>query len=118
MVFSSSVFLINIYIHKVSLLSEHPVWLPDIVWLANIVWLPSIAARCDDQLSTQERMETRGRQGGGQAHAQRHAKMEERLSAGTRDLPPLKVGDTVVVQDQSSKPGKWTKIPGDNSAGF
>ena len=45
-----------------------------------------------------------------QAHAQRHAKMEERLSAGTRELPPLKVGDTVVVQDQSSnKPGKWTR---------
>lgn len=45
------------------------------------------------------------------AHAQRHAKMEERLSAGARELPPLKVGDTVVVQDQSSpnKPGKWTK---------
>ena len=46
-----------------------------------------------------------------QAHAQRHAKMEERLTLGTRVLPPLKVGDTVVVQDQSSagKPGKWTK---------
>ena len=45
-----------------------------------------------------------------QAHAKRHAKMEERLSAGTRELPPLKVGDTVVVQDQSSnKPGKWTR---------
>ena len=46
-----------------------------------------------------------------QAHAKRHAKMEERLSAGTRELPPLTVGDTVVVQDQSSpnKPGKWTK---------
>ena len=46
-----------------------------------------------------------------QAHAKRHAKMEERLSLGARDLPALQVGDTVVVQDQSlpNKPGKWTK---------
>ena len=45
------------------------------------------------------------------AHAKRHAKMEERLSFGAKPLPPLSVGDTVTVQDQSNplKPGKWTK---------
>ena len=46
-----------------------------------------------------------------QAFAKRHAKMEERLTIGSKPLPPLSVGDTVVVQDQSNplKPGKWTK---------
>ena len=45
------------------------------------------------------------------AHAKRHAKMEERLSFGAKPLPPLSLGDTVTVQDQSNplKPGKWTK---------
>ena len=46
-----------------------------------------------------------------QAHAKRHAKMEERLSAHSRPLPPLQVGDSVAIQDLSDpcKPGKWTK---------
>lgn len=46
-----------------------------------------------------------------QAFAKRHAKMEERLASGSKPLPTLSVGDTVVVQDQSNplKPGKWTK---------
>ena len=37
--------------------------------------------------------------------------MEERLSFGSKVLPPLLVGDTVPVQDQSDprKAGKWTK---------
>ena len=46
-----------------------------------------------------------------QAFAKRHAKMEERLAIGSKPLPTLCVGDTVVVQDQSNplKPGRWTK---------
>ena len=46
-----------------------------------------------------------------QAHAQRHARMEERLTAHARPLPPLQHGDTVAIQDLSDpcKPGKWTK---------
>ena len=46
-----------------------------------------------------------------QAHAKRHAKMEERLSAHSWPLPPLQVGDSVAIQDLSDpcKPGKWTK---------
>ena len=45
------------------------------------------------------------------ALVKRHAKMEERLSFGAKPLPPLSLGDTVTVQDQSNplKPGKWTK---------
>ena len=46
-----------------------------------------------------------------QAFAKRHAKMEEKLLIGSKSLPPLSIGDTVTVQDQSNplKPGKWTK---------
>jgi hypothetical protein len=46
-----------------------------------------------------------------QAHAKWHAKIKEWLTIGAKDLPPLKTGDIVVVQDQSqpTKPGKWTK---------
>ena len=46
-----------------------------------------------------------------QAHAKRHARMEERLTAHARPLPPLQHGDTVAIQDLSDpcKPGKWTK---------
>jgi len=45
------------------------------------------------------------------SHAKRHAKMEERLSFGTKPLPPLCLVDTVTVQGQSNplKPGKWSK---------
>ena len=46
-----------------------------------------------------------------QAHAKRHARMEERLASHARPLPPLQQGDTVAIQDLSDpcKPGKWTK---------
>ena len=46
-----------------------------------------------------------------QAHAKRHARMEERLTSHARPLPPLQHGDTVAIQDLSDpcKPGKWTK---------
>ena len=46
-----------------------------------------------------------------QAYAKRHAQMEDRLNFGAKTLPPLKIGDTVTVQDQSNplKAGKWKK---------
>ena len=45
------------------------------------------------------------------AFAKRHCQMEERLNVGAKPLPPLSVGDTVTVQDQSDpkKAGKWPK---------
>ena len=46
-----------------------------------------------------------------QAHAKCHSRMEERLGAHARPLPPLRAGDNVAIQDLSDpcKPGKWTK---------
>ena len=44
------------------------------------------------------------------AFAKRHLKQQEELSHNARQLPPLKLQDTVAIQDQhSSKPGKWTQ---------
>ena len=46
------------------------------------------------------------------ALAKRHGRMEERLKHGSRVLPPLSCGDTVVLQDlqtNNGKPGRWTK---------
>ena len=45
------------------------------------------------------------------AFAKRHLLKHEQLSAGSKSLPPLSVGDNVAVQDESKngKPGKWTK---------
>ena len=44
------------------------------------------------------------------ALAQRHMAKKEELTRGTKLLPPLHEGDTVMVQDQSThKPGRWTK---------
>ena len=46
------------------------------------------------------------------ALAKRHGKMETWLTHGARTLPPLDIGDTVAVQDQSKsdgKPGRWNK---------
>ena len=44
------------------------------------------------------------------ALAQRHLAKHDQLSTGTKQLSPLKTGDTVMVQDMSGqKPGKWTK---------
>ena len=40
----------------------------------------------------------------------RYAKMHERLSQGTKELPPLKAGDHVMVQNQlGNKPKQWGK---------
>ena len=45
------------------------------------------------------------------ALAQRHMTKKEALTRGSKDLPPLNLGDIVMVQDQSThKPGRWTKI--------
>ena len=47
-----------------------------------------------------------------QAMAKRHGRMEKLLQHGARALPPLKLGDTVAIQDQAAKNGKagrWTK---------
>jgi hypothetical protein len=47
-----------------------------------------------------------------QMMARRHSKMEKWLQHGARALPPLDCGDTVMVQDQTTKdgkPGRWTK---------
>ena len=44
------------------------------------------------------------------ALAQRHVVKKEVLTIGSKHLPPLSMGDTVMVQDQSThKPGRWTK---------
>ena len=44
------------------------------------------------------------------ALAQRHMAKKEELTRGTKHLPPLQEGDTVMIQDQSThKPGRWTK---------
>jgi hypothetical protein len=47
------------------------------------------------------------------AMAKRHGRMERQLAHGSRALPPLSLGDCVVVQDQvalqAGKPGRWTK---------
>lgn len=44
------------------------------------------------------------------ALAHRHVIKHEALTSGSRKLPPLKLGDKVMVQDQSThKPGRWTK---------
>ena len=41
---------------------------------------------------------------------QRHLKMSERLSKQTRNLPPLKVGDHVRIQDETgTHPKKWDR---------
>ena len=46
-----------------------------------------------------------------EAFAKRHAKMEDRLTHGSRPLLPLAIGDTVTVQDQKDprKAGRWDK---------
>ena len=44
------------------------------------------------------------------ALAQRHVAKQEVLTRGSKALPPLNLGDTVMVQDQSThKAGRWTK---------
>ena len=44
------------------------------------------------------------------ALAHRHVIKHEALTKGSKNLPPLKVGDKVMIQDQSThKPGRWTK---------
>ena len=45
------------------------------------------------------------------AYAKRHILKQEQLSAGSKSLPPLTIGDCVAIQDASNlgKPGKWTK---------
>lgn len=46
-----------------------------------------------------------------QALAHRHLLKHEQLLHGTKPLPPLNIGDHVMVQDQAAvkQPGKWTK---------
>ena len=46
-----------------------------------------------------------------QALAQRHLLKHEQLQHGTKQLPPLAIGDHVMIQDQAApkQPGKWTK---------
>ena len=46
-----------------------------------------------------------------QALAQRHLLKHEQLQRGTKPLPPLSLGDHVMIQDQAAakQPGKWTK---------
>lgn len=46
-----------------------------------------------------------------QALAHRHLLKHEQLQHGTKPLPPLSVGDHVMIQDQAApkQPGKWTK---------
>ena len=46
-----------------------------------------------------------------QALAHRHLLKHEQLQRGTKPLPPLSVGDNVMIQDQAApkQPGKWTK---------
>jgi DNA-directed RNA polymerase subunit H (RpoH/RPB5) len=46
-----------------------------------------------------------------QVNTKYHAKIEEQLETGAKNLPPIKAGDNVAIQDQSTptKPGKWTK---------
>ena len=44
------------------------------------------------------------------ALAQRHMTKKEALTRGSKDLPPLSLGDIVMVQDQAThKAGRWTK---------
>ena len=44
------------------------------------------------------------------AHAKRHIKTEEKMSKGSKQLPPLTEGDTVSIQDQSgTTPRRWSK---------
>ena len=45
------------------------------------------------------------------ALAQGYARSGQKLSVGSKKLPPLACGDTVAIQDQSNpaKPGRWTK---------
>ena len=42
--------------------------------------------------------------------AQRHVIKHEHLTRGSKNLPPLMLGDKVMIQDQSThKPGRWTQ---------
>ena len=44
------------------------------------------------------------------AHAKRHIKTEEKMTKGSKMLPPLTVGESVAIQDQSGNtPRRWSK---------
>ena len=69
--------------------------------------LPSLVSRYQPRQEWRLEADLRAR-----AMAKRHGKMEKWLEHGTRVLPTLSLGDTVVIQDQQSnngKAGRWTK---------
>ena len=69
--------------------------------------LPALVNRYQPRQEWRQEADMRER-----ALAKRHGRMEERLKHGSRVLPPLSCGDTVVLQDlqtNNGKPGRWTK---------
>ena len=69
--------------------------------------LPSIVSKYQPRQEWRLEADLRAR-----AMAKRHGKMEHWLRHGSRPLPPLAQGATVVIQDQQAnngKAGRWTK---------
>ena len=69
--------------------------------------LPSLVSKYQPRQEWRMEADLRAR-----AMAKRHGKMEKWLQHGSRSLPPLAQGATVVVQDQQTnngKAGRWTK---------